>query len=78
MRKSKQCLLIFTLGAVLSFAACAIITVNVYFPEKEVKSAYRSLEEELLQPTPRQENSAPPPKSSSRLERQRLLVASAA
>lgn len=29
-------------------AACAIITVNVYFPEKAVKEAYKSLDEILL------------------------------
>jgi len=29
--------------------SCATITVNVYFPQKEVKSAFKSLEEELLQ-----------------------------
>src|SRR5689334_15891471 len=28
--------------------ACAIITVNVYFPEKDVKQAYKSLDEMLL------------------------------
>lgn len=29
-------------------ASCAIITVNVYFPEKDVKQAYKSLDEMLL------------------------------
>jgi uncharacterized protein YdbL (DUF1318 family) len=29
-------------------AACAVITVNVYFPEKDVKQAYKSLDEMLL------------------------------
>lgn len=29
-------------------AACAIITVNVYFPEKDVKEAYKSLDDMLL------------------------------
>lgn len=29
-------------------AACAFITVNVYFPEKDVKKAYKSLDEMLL------------------------------
>ena len=28
--------------------SCAIITVNVYFPEKDVKQAYKSLDEMLL------------------------------
>lgn len=72
MGSDKHHLLIFTLGALLSFAACAIITVNVYFPEKDVKSAYKSLEEELLQPTPKPEDSAPPPKSGSGLEKESL------
>lgn len=31
-------------------AACAIITVNVYFPEKDVRQAYKSLDEMLLRP----------------------------
>lgn len=38
-------------------ASCAIITVNVYFPEKDVKQAYKSLDEMLL----KQENGAKPP-----------------
>ncbi|MBI5655973.1 MAG: hypothetical protein HZC44_03765, partial [Geobacter sp.] len=29
-------------------ASCAIITVNVYFPEKAVKDAYKSVDEMLL------------------------------
>ena len=29
-------------------AACAVITVNVYFPEKDVKQAYKSLDDMLL------------------------------
>lgn len=32
------------------FAACAVITVNVYFPEKAAKEAYKSLDEMLLKP----------------------------
>lgn len=39
------------LSAVLS---CAVITVNVYFPEKDVKEAYKALEKELM--TPDQKN----------------------
>jgi hypothetical protein len=30
--------------------SCAIITVNIYFPEKDVKEAYKALEEELMIP----------------------------
>lgn len=35
-------------------AACAIITVNVYFPEKAVKEAYKSLDDMLLKNADRQ------------------------
>ena len=35
-------------GGCVLLAACAIITVNVYFPEKAVKEAYKSLDEILL------------------------------
>jgi hypothetical protein len=38
-------------------AACAVITVNVYFPEKDVKQAYKSLDEMLL----KQEGETKPP-----------------
>ncbi len=31
-------------------ASCAVITVNVYFPEKDVKEAYKDLEKELMKP----------------------------
>ena len=75
MGKHREHLMILTLSALLSFAACAIITVNVYFPEKDVKSAYKSLEDELLQPTPKKEDSAPSPKPSSLLESRSVLAA---
>lgn len=57
-------------------AACAIITVNVYFPEKAVKEAYKSLDEMLLKKgeeksatdqTPAEEPKAPETKPQSRL-----------
>src|SRR3972149_4094589 len=75
MCRYKDRLLIVTLGALLSFAACAIITVNVYFPEKDVKAAYKSLEDELLEPDPKKPGSAPSPKPTSRLSRRPLLAA---
>lgn len=52
--------LISALGLVslLVFSAC--VTINIYFPAKEVKAAYKSLEEELLKPGP---EPSPPPKS---------------
>jgi hypothetical protein len=34
----------------LVLVSCAIITVNVYFPEKEVNEAYKELEKELMTP----------------------------
>lgn len=74
MCRHKDHLLLVILGALLSFAACAIITVNVYFPEKDVKSAYRSLEDELLEPAPKKPGPTPSPKPSSRLERRSLLA----
>ena len=75
MRTHKEPLVIVILGALVSIAACAIITVNVYFPEKDVKSAYKSLEDELLQPTPKKPGPTPSPKPSSRLGRRVLLAA---
>ncbi len=39
-----------TIGLLVIIAACAVITVNVYFPEKDVKEAYKSLEKELMTP----------------------------
>ncbi|SNB47293.1 DUF1318 domain-containing protein [Geobacter sp. DSM 9736] len=42
-----------------SLAACAIITVNVYFPEKDVKQAYKSLDEMLLKQGDSQEGAQP-------------------
>jgi hypothetical protein len=49
-------------GAVGLLAACAFITVNVYFPEKDVKQAYKSLDEMLLKKgIPQQEPSEKPP-----------------
>lgn len=32
-------------------ASCAVITVNIYFPEKDVKEAYKALEKELMTPS---------------------------
>lgn len=39
----------FLTGALLFIiASCAVITVNIYFPEKDVKEAYKALEKELM------------------------------
>jgi len=54
-------------------AACAIITVNVYFPEKAAKEAYKSLDDMLLKKSPDaekqpiEEQQAPETKPQSRL-----------
>ena len=63
-------------GVLLSMLlmSCAIITVNIYFPEKEVQEAYQALEKELMIPgekkpegTP-EEKPASSPQSSIRFE----------
>ena len=41
------------------FASCAVITVNIYFPEKDVKEAYKTLEKELMTPGEKQEGTKP-------------------
>lgn len=47
-------------GLVVFLMSCAIITVNIYFPEKDVGEAYKSLEEELLKgPPPEKEKEKP-------------------
>lgn len=64
-------------------AACAIITVNVYFPEKDVKEAYKSLDDMLLNqgtgettpgatPQPVPNGAKEEPKPQSWLERRRF------
>lgn len=56
----------------LVLVSCAIITVNIYFPEKEVKEAYKELEKELMTPGgPGQEPTSKPegkPEGSSKFE----------
>ncbi len=39
---------LFMLGFVFLLVSCAVITVNIYFPEKDVKEAYKTLEKELM------------------------------
>jgi len=34
----------------LAVVSCMMITVNIYFPEKDVKEAYKALEKELMTP----------------------------
>jgi hypothetical protein len=69
-------LVVLALSTLVAIAACAIITVNVYFPEKDVKSAYKSLEDELLEPAPKPKQNAPPtaPRPSGHLVRPAAIV----
>lgn len=47
-------------GALLFiFASCAVITVNIYFPEKDVKEAYKELEKELMSPGKKMDETKP-------------------
>lgn len=50
--------------------SCAVITVNIYFPEKDVKEAYKALEEELMAPEEQEEETGPAgkPESSMRFQ----------
>ncbi|NVN92237.1 MAG: DUF1318 domain-containing protein [Desulfuromonadales bacterium] len=49
-----KCIKWFLAGLCALLAACAIITVNVYFPEKAVKEAYKSLDDMLLKNSDKQ------------------------
>jgi hypothetical protein len=71
--KSKIALLTAALFFVL--VSCAVITVNIYFPEKDVKEAYKALEKELMgtDTNPNEQKPAGKPESSIRFE----MVASA-
>lgn len=49
-----------TLGCIL-FIGCAFITVNVYFPEKDLNKAYSTLEDELMKTGSKKDAPAPAP-----------------
>ena len=48
MKKSRMKVLLACV--VFLLVSCAVITVNIYFPEKDVKEAYKSLEKDLMGP----------------------------
>lgn len=48
-------------GGCFFLVACAVITVNVYFPEKAAKEAYKSLDEMLLKPGDEKGTTPPAP-----------------
>lgn len=52
------------------FVSCAVITVNIYFPEKDVKEAYKTLEKELMGTDQKTDEKKPggKPESSIRFE----------
>ena len=50
----------FAVGALFFIiASCAVITVNIYFPEKDVKEAYKTLEKELMTPGKKMDETKP-------------------
>ncbi len=51
-------------GACTLLISCAFITVNVYFPEKDVKKAFKTLDEKYLESTP-SSDVTPPSENSS-------------
>jgi hypothetical protein len=56
-------------GALLfTVAACAVITVNIYFPEKDVKEAYKVLEKELMDPGAKPDGQKPEGKPESSIQ----------
>ena len=61
-------------GLFFIMASCVVMTVNVYFPEKDVKEAYKTLEKELMtDKKPDEKKPAGKPESSIQIE----VVASA-
>ena len=64
--KKKMKFLVVSLCFIL--ISCAVITVNIYFPEKDVKEAYKLLEKELMGPEGKPEEKAPQGKPESSLQ----------
>lgn len=55
--------------AMFFIVSCAVITVNIYFPEKDVKEAYKNLEKELMKTDEKTDDKKPgKPESSIRFE----------
>ena len=46
----KKRLRLFAAAVFFVIVSCAVITVNIYFPEKAVEEAYKNLEKELMTP----------------------------
>lgn len=56
-------------------ASCAVITVNIYFPEKDVREAYKALEQELMKTDDEGEVENPQTKSNGLLNFELVAVA---
>jgi hypothetical protein len=58
------------LSAVFFFVmvSCAVITVNIYFPEKDVKEAYQNLEKELMGTEKKKDDKKPQSKPQSSIQ----------
>lgn len=52
-------------GLFFVLVSCAVITVNIYFPEKDVKEAYKALEKELMVPDTKKDEIKPEGKPRS-------------
>jgi hypothetical protein len=52
-------------GLFFVLVSCAVITVNIYFPEKDVKEAYKTLEKELMGPEMKKDDKKPEGKPQS-------------
>ena len=48
--------------------SCMVVTVNIYFPEKDVKEAYKALEKELMTPEEKQPEGKPDAKPQSSIK----------
>jgi hypothetical protein len=48
--------------------SCAVITVNIYFPEKDVKEAYQNLEKELMGTENKKDDKKPQSKPQSSIQ----------
>ncbi|HWR58883.1 MAG TPA: DUF1318 domain-containing protein [Thermodesulfovibrionales bacterium] len=59
----------FIVGALFFvLGACAVITVNIYFPEKDVKEAYKALEKELMTSDKKADEKTPAKKPAGKPE----------
>lgn len=64
----KRRLRLFPAAVLFIIVSCAVITVNIYFPEKAVEEAYKNLEKELMTPgkgTPEKKEGSPAGKPES-------------